>query len=341
MTKKEAVIASKRYQEKELRTYESLAASVEEYVTKAIRQELPDIKVVSITHRAKNPDSYRKKLEKEKYVSTDQITDKAGIRIILYREGDFGIVSAFIERLFRVDKKNSVDKRKELGTDRVGYRARHFIVRFRNNPDSRALYEEYLNLCCEIQITSIIAHAWSEINHDKGYKVAGTLPASLERKRYLIAGLLEVADKELNSYTRLYDNYVKTTKKKIEKSQLNETLNSVSLQCYIKQKFKHIKEVSFRDEEQVLLELEGYGLNTIKELDAIIPKDYVKRMKDIEFRSIDGIVRNVMIIHDADRYFKYAWNHENKVMDKENYNLYLSYGIEIDEICKRRHIEVV
>ena len=80
------------------------------------------------------------------------------------------IISQVIQKCFSIDEKNSIDKTEVLENDKVGYRAKHYVVYF--GPDRMSMYENhrYKGLKCEIQLTTLIAHTWSEITHEKGYK---------------------------------------------------------------------------------------------------------------------------------------------------------------------------
>ena len=51
-------------------------------------------------------------------------------------------------------------------------------------------------LKCEIQIRSVLQHAWAEIEHDLGYKSELTIPKEVRRSFSRLAGLLELGDKE-------------------------------------------------------------------------------------------------------------------------------------------------
>ena len=59
----------------------------------------------------------------------------------------------------------------------------------------------FKDLCFEIQVRTALSHAWAEIEHDRGYKLGGELPAHLKRRFNLLSGLLESADLEFNRLT--------------------------------------------------------------------------------------------------------------------------------------------
>ncbi|HEY5562849.1 MAG TPA: RelA/SpoT domain-containing protein [Clostridiaceae bacterium] len=133
-----------------------------------------------VTHRGKRPDRLRLKLEKriiEKNYKSIQviygdIVDFAGIRIALYFPGDRDEVNKLIESNFYISKvkrfpkegiKNTYSKRFS------GYFATHYICALKKDEP----YEEdsrYVNSMVEIQVASVLMHAWAEVEHDLVYK---------------------------------------------------------------------------------------------------------------------------------------------------------------------------
>ena len=50
------------------------------------------------------------------------------------------------------------------------YNARHIVLRLKENRFNLPEYSEYKGLLCEIQLTTVLFHAWAEIQHDIIYK---------------------------------------------------------------------------------------------------------------------------------------------------------------------------
>ena len=102
----------------------------------------------------------------------DRIGDLSGVRISTYVERDRQLVVEEIKKVFDGPNEGSVevdekDKVKEEGSN--FYRATHCQVILK--PDD--LIETYKNLegvSCEIQVCSLLAHVWNEIEHDLTYK---------------------------------------------------------------------------------------------------------------------------------------------------------------------------
>lgn len=144
-----------------------------------------------VTFRAKRPDRLRPKVEKrsEKRLSEsnaykssediyDDIVDLAGVRIALYFPGDMGKVDDIICRAFNVDLKKQFpekagpqDPQKRFS----GYAATHYRVRPKRCNLPRES-ERFADCKIEIQVASVLMHAWAEVEHDLAYKPhSGTL----------------------------------------------------------------------------------------------------------------------------------------------------------------------
>ena len=97
------------------------------------------------------------------------ITDLAGVRIITY----FPDTLAQVDRML-VDEFEIIEKSNKGATllqeERFGYQSIHYLVKLKGE---RARLAEYRNLkdgVVEIQIRTILQHAWAEIEHDIQYK---------------------------------------------------------------------------------------------------------------------------------------------------------------------------
>lgn len=143
-----------------------------------------DIQVHSVASRLKDRVMLERKLTAEpgKYRELGEITDIIGVRIVTYFSEDVDRVSKVIEREFDVDWTTSIDKRATLDPDRFGYLSLHYIVTL---GAARAVFREnqrFAGLKAEIQIRSILQHAWAEIEHDLGYKTELAVPRDIRRR---------------------------------------------------------------------------------------------------------------------------------------------------------------
>ena len=147
------------------------------------------IVVASIESRIKEEGSLAGKLELKggKYASLADITDIFGMRIITFYTDDVDKVASAVDRLFEVDWENSVDKRKLLEVDSFGYLSLHYICR---DPEFPYRFE--------VQMRTILQHAWANMNHDTGYKSGVEVPMEYSRNMNRLAGMLELVDEQFS-----------------------------------------------------------------------------------------------------------------------------------------------
>ena len=144
---------------------------------------------ISVTARTKDLSSFLKKAESSKYKNpTEEIFDISAARIICPVTSDVINIADLINQSFKIITEHTIDKGEELGIDRIGYQSRHFVCEF--TPERCALPEfaDYSKIRFEIQVRTIIQHAWAEFNHDRNYKFSGLLPVPIRRRINILAG---------------------------------------------------------------------------------------------------------------------------------------------------------
>ncbi|WP_309087282.1 hypothetical protein [Domibacillus sp.] len=269
-----------------------------EILSKENNIEVHDVKV-----RVKEKDSLKKKIEKkqEKYKNINDITDVVGIRVITYFNDDLDKMAKVIEKEFKIDEQNSVDKR-VMDPDRFGYSSLHYVVEFNDEKLRSPEYKNFKGIKFEIQIRSILQHAWAEIEHDIGYKSKKEIPREIRRDFSRIAGLLEIADNEFLRIKEFLKNYEQEVEKKIENKSLEILIDKITLTEYI-EKSSIIESINqeistktgltkiIRDGTEAkanLDSLEFFGISTIAQLDELLKEKkekiinfYLKWNKDI------------------------------------------------------------
>lgn len=176
--------------------YSTFAAQLKDLLERLLKSD--EIPVHAVEARVKDRMSLERKLLRQDrhYSSLTEVTDLVGARVITYLADGVEHVKSLVEREFAVDVANSADKRFELAYDRVGYLSSHYVVQLR--PERHALleYRNYSGLKAEIQIRSILQHAWAEIEHDLVYKASAEVALDIQRRIFRLAGLFELADQE-------------------------------------------------------------------------------------------------------------------------------------------------
>lgn len=135
-----------------------------------------------VTSRAKNPARLKMKvvhrnLEREEPYKTineiyEDIVDLSGVRVSLYFPGDREKTDALINDLFVLLETKQFPEQSELPSYEKrfsGYWGNHY----RAHMDAEALpdpQKKYARARIEIQVASVLMHAWSEVEHDLIYK---------------------------------------------------------------------------------------------------------------------------------------------------------------------------
>ena len=164
------------------------------------------IKYLTVQGRTKEKHSFIKKLKTKNYENVESMmTDISATRIIVYRESDIPLVQSLVQATFDVDWSHSDDKSKALGVDKVGYRSVHLVCRIGANRKELPEFRPFLDMSFEVQMRTVLAHAWAEIEH-ADYKLRVLSPVSL-RDLNVISGLLERADRDLDHLSRKIESH--------------------------------------------------------------------------------------------------------------------------------------
>ena len=129
-----------------------------------------------------------------------EITDQLGVRVITYVHSDVAAVADLLgdQVLVRDDR----DLGRETASEgRFGYASRHLLVDLDPDRDAHPDHELLRGHRAQVQIRTVLQHAWAEFEHDIRYK--GTIPdqhvPDFDRRFTLAAGLLELADREFST----------------------------------------------------------------------------------------------------------------------------------------------
>ena len=164
------------------------------------------INYLSVTGRAKSVASFAAKAGKTvdgRPVFPDplrDITDQIGLRVITYVHSDVAAVADLLgDQVIVLDDRDMGQETASEG--RFGYASRHLLISLDAARESQPAYELLRGRRAQVQIRTVLQHAWAEFEHDIRYK--GTVPdeyvPDLDRRFTLAAGLLELADREFST----------------------------------------------------------------------------------------------------------------------------------------------
>lgn len=318
--------------------YELLANKVAGIIGDILDSE--KVSIYNVKSRAKEINKFEEKIRGPISFNPKDMQDLAGIRIICYLNSDVEKVANLIQSHFSIDKSRSIDKSQVLRVDQVGYKSIHLVAKL--SPERVALpeFKKFEGKYFEIQIRTILQHSWAEIEHDRNYKFSGILPPEIQRRFFLIAANLEMADNEFNTLSELIDGYSRDVSKKTKEGKLDIIIDSTSLTQFMIDEFGDLPglELDFgphTGSRIVIKELTKLGIKTLKNLKEIIPpslKENIKKYK--ESANFLGIIRTVLIVHNADDYFKKAWGKTWQGFNSDSIKLYEEYGVKVSKICE-------
>lgn len=286
----------------------------------------------SITYRVKEKASFQKKYSKKEYASPEEMTDMAGVRIIAYTTSDVERICELIQQDFAIDEKNSGDKAKDMRSNEVGYLSVHYIVSLSDQRRQLGEYERYQDLKCEIQVRTLLQHAWAEIEHDRNYKFGGELPEAIKRKFYLVAGTLELMDQQFQLLSDEIDSYGRKVAKETKKGELNIPIDSISVGEFMRQKFSKLQfpESGRRIGTKVISELQAMGVQTLADLERLAaPEVVAKIVSGFPHPTYPSVLRSIMIFFDPKKYFEEAWNGHWNITHSDHADFWRENGIDI------------
>ena len=299
----------KRYSEwydKNNKLYKKFCVEIENIIAKLL--DINNIPIHSITSRIKEKESFLEKCKRKEYEDAiDEMMDLAGIRIIAYINSDVQTACELIKKEFIIDIENSVNKSAIMKENEVGYLSHHFIAKLNESRITLPEYSEFEGLQCEIQIRTFLQHAWAEIEHDRNYKFSGELPSEIKRRFYLVAGSLELLDREFQNLSDDIEKYGNDVKKKTTSGDLDIAINSTSLREYIKNSdlSSYYSETTSKNWDKILIdELNQFEVHTLAQLDKIIPENFIEVIKKLKpvIHHV-GLIRVIMIINNTKKFF--------------------------------------
>ena len=211
---------------RELPRFREVAGKLQEKLKRTFDEA--GLLVAAIESRVKAEDSLAGKLELKgaKYRSLADITDIIGLRVITFYIDDVDKVASAVERLFTVDWENSVDKRKIHEIDSFGYLSLHYICS-----------QEGFPYRFEVQMRTVLQHAWANMNHDTGYKSGVEVPKEYLRNMSRLAGMLELADEQFSRIRNELADYRRRVQALVASGNLDEVpLDGDSFRSYLELK---------------------------------------------------------------------------------------------------------
>jgi ppGpp synthetase/RelA/SpoT-type nucleotidyltranferase len=197
-----------------------------------------EIAFAQIEPRTKSVESFVEKIRRknEKYADPlQEITDLAGLRVIAYFPADVAQIGGLLEEHFAVDWDNSRRQSGASDPDRFGYRSDHYVVRFSGERLALPENQRFTGHVAEIQVRTVMQHAWAAVDHRLRYKNTAQLPEELRRRLYRLSALLEVADDQFAAVKQAADELEAAYTEEVRGGDLSAELDVLSLEAFLRE----------------------------------------------------------------------------------------------------------
>jgi ppGpp synthetase/RelA/SpoT-type nucleotidyltranferase len=204
------------------------------------------IQVHSVQFRPKDPASFGRKASEPSDADPSrpryprplqQITDLSATRVITFFPRTVKAIDAMLAEEFEILERS--DKSAALfEEERFGYQSVHYLVRLNKARATLAEYQRFAGAITEVQVRTILQHAWAEIEHDIQYKSSAAIPPDIRRRFMALAGMLELADREFQAIQDLDAELNTAARTLVEQGKYSEVeLTPTSLKLYLDRRF--------------------------------------------------------------------------------------------------------
>jgi ppGpp synthetase/RelA/SpoT-type nucleotidyltranferase len=272
----------------------------------------------------------------------DDIVDLAGVRVALYFPAEIDQVDGMIARLFDIIvKKQFPDgEARPEGKRFDGYKATHYRVQLKED-DLNQTEKRYAAARIEVQVASVLMHAWAEVNHDLAYKpLAGDLSEDEHAILDELNGLVHTGEIALERLQRAGEARVVNSGRKIAN---HYDLAVHLLSAAERLTDKPISESGLGRVDLLFDLISKLGLDTSDLL-----KPYIDALhENVELRPLAEQIIDALLAEDSGRYEIYnsiraqrPWARVTTESDHETYRhigIFMARWIELEALLREMH----
>lgn len=283
----EETLSRRRAAEEWYRVYAATHADLAEHLHQLLLRELAHYGVVAqaVSHRVKSLRSLQDKWVRPadedpgifKYDDpAREITDIAGVRVVTYLQH---LVPKVQEVIGSALSTAGPENRAGLDDPSVpGYRGVHYLVEL---PVARLALREYQHLAgcrAEVQVQTVLQHAWAEIQHDVLYKSGTEVPPDLRRRLVALAGMLELADAEFRNVAQQLALAEEVNEVVVEQADLRGPTDALHLRALVHRLLGGADRLQGVWFDQLLLVLQDLGLEDA----AVVEEVFIRRRDQVD-----------------------------------------------------------
>lgn len=211
-----------------IQAHPTVAADLEAHIIDVLDDAGLTFDRVSV--RIKDRTSFARKLANEAYPDYDSFTeahDVIGVRVITFHSSEIPQLKDALSGLFTVVRV--IDKAAETAREgRFGYASQHLIVSAKDEPwaAEKGASPKYI----EIQLRTVLQHAWAEFEHDVRYKNQEhpeTSSPEVQRAFTLAAGLIELADEQFDKIAGIIGTSGEAVEGELDEESLPRVLSRI------------------------------------------------------------------------------------------------------------------
>jgi putative GTP pyrophosphokinase len=194
--------------------YEELEASLKRDLQAFLDEA--GIHVLEVQSRVKEFESLWDKTRRKGY--NDPLTeaeDLCALRVIAHYASDLDRILEIIKTEFDVQKLQ--DRSDELRPSEFGYRSIHVILTVKQDWLQAPCYRRLGGLKAEVQVRTVLMHAWASVSHDLWYKREGA-PEQFEHELSRLDAILERVDEDFDALRGRKAQYVSALSQQAQES---------------------------------------------------------------------------------------------------------------------------
>jgi putative GTP pyrophosphokinase len=195
-------------------------------------------------------------------------------------------------------------------------------------------YESLGDLKFEIQVRTVLQHAWAELAHDRSFKFGTTLPTKIQRRLNLYAGMLEIVDSSFDAISKEIDLYKQFLDSKTISQIEKVEIDSISLSKFVSY-IAHRNKIKLEKESYptfLIREIKESGVSNVGDLKKLASpaffKAYVEKTSSRESVSLIRLlllyndIRNLDVMRSVKRFSPKAFDvlaekHGKNTVEKE------------------------
>jgi putative GTP pyrophosphokinase len=215
MTHKPPDVEALRTQYEQIRPkYEELEVSLKRDLQAFLDEA--GIHVLEVQSRVKDIESLWDKTKRKGYGDPlAETEDLCGLRVIALYASDLDGILEIIRTEFDVQKLE--DRSRQLGPSEFGYRSIHVILTVKQDWLQAPCYRGLGGLKAEVQVRTVLMHAWASVSHDLWYKREG-VPEQFEHELSRLDAILERVDDDFDELRASKAQYRSALSAKAEES---------------------------------------------------------------------------------------------------------------------------